>query len=468
MGDVFEPDLAARAIVPPDTGALLRTVFDAPGITAGVWEDVGDDFRYVLANKHACEGYGLPEGGLDGKTGRDTGAGAQAIDDRLRLMRACHANQRSYTLEMAFTPPGQNRRNWIRGTYAPLPPTPGAGARTSFVVFNITDRKEAELEAARQRERLEVALTATGLGFWEYDMADGALTWDARVRELFGVGADEAVTFERFRSLLHPDDAAVQAANFEAARGGANGGAYVHEMRIVAPSGRVRWVESAGRVVFEGDKAVRVLGTLRDIDDSVMARERQALLLAELNHRVKNSRATVQALAQHTLRSTPEPATFREAFESRLASLAGAHDLLTQSAWETAEFGAVVRKALEPFPPAAFRMSGPLAGVKVRPDLAVNTTLLVHELATNAAKYGALSRAGGIVELTWRGDEGGLELTWTERGGPPVEPPTRSGFGARLIRRSFAGIGGGAQVDYAPEGLKARFSAPLSAGVIVD
>jgi PAS domain S-box-containing protein len=468
MGDVAEPDIAAQAIVPPDTGALLRTVFDAPGITAGVWEDIGDDYRYVLANRNACEGYGLPEGGLDGKTGRDTGASQQGIDDRLRLMRACHANQRSYTLEMPFTPPGQYRRNWVRGTYAALPPTPGAGPRTSFVVFNITDRKEAELEAARQRERLEVALNATGLGLWEYDIVTGQLSWDARTRELFGVGAEAPVTFEVYQAHLHPEDAAEQTAAYQAALKGENGGAYVREHRTVGDDGRVRWVEGAGRVVFEDGRPARVLGTLRDIDDTVMARERQGLLLAELNHRVKNSLATVQALAQHTMRSTPEPERFREAFEARLASLAGAHDLLTQSAWETAEFAAVVKKALQPFPQSAFRLEGPEAGVKVRPDLAVSLTLLIHELATNAAKYGALSLSGGLVTLTWRGSDGGLELHWSECGGPPVEAPSRSGFGARLIRRSITGLGGETHLDYAREGLRARFRAPLSAGVIID
>jgi PAS domain S-box-containing protein len=458
---------SGKLFAPTAAEALVRGLFDAPGIIAGAIEDIGDDYRYVIANRQACLNYGVPEGALAGKTGRDMNQTPAHIEQMLSLLRSRHEKGRAATLEYEWTPPAA-AAGWFLGTYAPLPPSPGAGARMSFIIIDITARKEAELEAARQKERLTIALEATHLGLWEYDPVTGVLIWDARTRELYGVSADAPVDFQTYIGGVHPDDVAGQTAAYEAAIRGENGGAFVREHRTVAPNGRVRWVEAAARVIFANGQPVRVLGTIRDIDESVKALQRQALLLAELYHRVKNNLATVQSLAGHTLRSTPDPAAFREAFEARLMSLANAHDLLMQTAWETAEFAALIAKAIEPFPLTAFELRGPAEGVRVRPDFAVSLTLLIHELATNAAKYGALSQEGGKVTVTWRAEGGQMGLEWTETGGPPVSPPTRTGFGARQIRRSIQGIGGEADLEFHPAGLRARFTAPLAAGVNLD
>ena len=201
-----------------------------------------------------------------------------------------------------------------------------------------------------------------------------------------------------------------------------------------------------------------------DVTDRVRAERQQQLLLAELNHRVKNTLATVQAIAAQTLRVHPDPAAFREAFEARLISLSATHDLLTATSWRSADLGDVLLKELRPFGHERYALSGPR--VDLAPAAALAMGLVVHELATNAAKYGALAAPVGQVDVTWSrqpeaaGDR--LRLDWTERGGPPVTPPSRLGFGSRLIERSLQGaLMGSAALTFAPEGLRCHIELPL-------
>ncbi len=181
----------------------------------------------------------------------------------------------------------------------------------------------------------------------------------------------------------------------------------------------------------------------------------QNLLLDELNHRVKNTLATVQAMAMQTLKDVDLPA--RDAFLARLFALSGQHDLLTLDNWEGASFEGVVRRALRPWrvdERARFQVSGP--AVHLDPKKALALGMAFHELASNAAKYGAFSNATGTVHVTWTisPDDQRLKLRWEERGGPPVAPPTRRGFGLRLIEHGLAReISGQVHLDFRPEGL---------------
>ena len=198
-----------------------------------------------------------------------------------------------------------------------------------------------------------------------------------------------------------------------------------------------------------------------DVTDRVLAERQQKLLVDELNHRVKNSLATVQAIASQTLRSTPEPRAFRDAFEARLIALSATHDLLTATSWRGAELRDVLLVELRPYAPNRYVLEG--GDVDLAPSEALALGLVVHELATNAAKYGALSEGEGCVEARWSVEDGRLSLVWRERGGPPVAPPTRVGFGSRLIERSLAGnLGGSARLDFAPGGLICHIELPLA------
>ena len=200
-----------------------------------------------------------------------------------------------------------------------------------------------------------------------------------------------------------------------------------------------------------------------DVTDRVLGDRQQKLLLDELNHRVKNSLATVQAIAHQTLRSSPEPEQFRGAFESRLMALAATHDLLTATSWRGATLRDLLLSELQPFSPDKYQLSGPEVDLTPAETLALG--LVLHELATNAAKYGALSAPGGCVRLVWSRFEGRLDLEWREQDGPEVSIPTRRGFGSRLIERSLKEqLGGSARLDFAPSGLVCHIRLPLHAG----
>jgi PAS domain S-box-containing protein len=205
----------------------------------------------------------------------------------------------------------------------------------------------------------------------------------------------------------------------------------------------------------------------RDISAHVRARLQRELLVNELNHRVKNTLATVQSIAAQTLKGGTVSAVVKEALESRLLSLAGAHDVLTQQNWEGADLLSIVERALSPFmaPRREFDVSGP--DIRLLPKSALAIAMAVHELATNAAKYGALSNGSGRISVRWliaEHEAPHLQIVWTEAGGPRVAAPDSKGFGSRLIERGLAGqLGGEALIDYRETGVICRIKAPLSA-----
>ena len=225
-----------------------------------------------------------------------------------------------------------------------------------------------------------------------------------------------------------------------------------------------RFVDFVYQPILGADgEAVGVFVQGSDITDRVRAEAQQKLLLDELNHRVKNTLATVQSIAAQTLRGHPDPEAFREAFEARLLALSATHDILTASSWRGASLRDVLAVEFRPYGAERYAFEGP--DVALSATEAVALGLLFHELATNAAKYGALSCAEGCVRVTWRVEGGRLSLTWREEGGPKVIAPTRRGFGSRLIERSLQGdIGGEASLDFREAGLTCEISLPLRGG----
>lgn len=198
-----------------------------------------------------------------------------------------------------------------------------------------------------------------------------------------------------------------------------------------------------------------------DITEQVEAQDRQRLLMDELNHRVKNTLATVQAIAQQTLRGSTTPERFTEAFESRLMALSKTHNALTDSHWSGAGLRQILWQELSPYGAERVTLSGPEIQLSARLALALG--MVFHELATNAAKYGALSEAGQL-RATWSVEDTEiLFLEWRETGGPSPKPPSRRGFGSRLIERSITGeLQGTVALDYDPAGLICRFTVPLN------
>jgi len=207
--------------------------------------------------------------------------------------------------------------------------------------------------------------------------------------------------------------------------------------------------------------AALIINRKRAEDERGRAERRQQLLLGELNHRVKNTLAIVQSLTHQSFHSAASTEDAKRRFEGRLKALASAHSLLTATNWESALIADVARAALAPFcPPDRCDIDGP--PLPVSPQTAVGLALALHELATNAAKYGALSTPSGRLSVRWTVVDDQLQLIWTERGGPRVSPPERRGFGTRMIERTLASeFGGKVVLDFAPEGVTCTLIAPL-------
>ena len=204
-----------------------------------------------------------------------------------------------------------------------------------------------------------------------------------------------------------------------------------------------------------------------DVTSGVVAAERQKLMIDELNHRVKNTLATVQSIAIQTARSHTDPRTFAEGFQARLLALSHTHDLLTRSHWEGAGLGAILQHETEAHGAHRVTLNGP--PVALPPAAALSLGMIFHELATNAAKYGALSATVGRVLVDWSvvdQTRPRLQLTWREVGGPTVVAPERRGFGSRLIERNVRhDLAGEVKLDYANDGFSADFSIPLDRGI---
>ena len=219
-------------------------------------------------------------------------------------------------------------------------------------------------------------------------------------------------------------------------------------------------------------KLVGAVNMLVDISERKRADERQKVLIDELNHRVKNTLATVQSIAMQTLREAPSPETFAANFEARLIALAKAHDLLTRRQWQGADLADIVAQELAPFAEGAEgRVAIEGETITLEPRVALALSMAFHELATNAAKYGALSAPEGRVAIRWRVEPGeddepaAVALEWTEQDGPPVAPPERRGFGTRLVERSVAReLGGQADLRFEPPGVRCEIRFPLQSG----
>ena len=320
------------------------------------------------------------------------------------------------------------------------------------------DDKGRRLSAVIESEHLLASIGDSSAELLYAKDRDGRLLYANRATlDVIGLTAEEAIGKNELEWHDNPEEAeTIMAID----RGVMERGEVerIDEM-FTTPGGEQRIFHSVKAPLRDETGAViGLVGVTSDVTAQRHAEEHRDLLIHELNHRVKNTLATVQSLAFQSFRNCP-PEAF-DLFEGRLAALSRAHDTLTHGLWRSAPIADVVATALEPF-----RFAGRLTtdgdGCRLEAGAALALSMMLHELGTNACKYGALSGPDGKVAVRWScaeaGDKIHIHLRWEESGGPPVVEPERRGFGSRLIERQARGeYGGSARLDFAPTGLIAE------------
>jgi len=319
----------------------------------------------------------------------------------------------------------------------------------------------ASTRQLRQSERLRsLALAAGQMGSWEWNVARGSTAWDQGQCDIFGVDPATFVpTVDSVRPLISPGDFELLERAFRKLSKNAN--TFQTEFRVLRPNGDVRWCTGTAIANFdEQGHLIWLSGVVVDITERKRAEERQILLAEEVDHRARNVVAVVQSIMRLTRAETIDD--YIGALDGRISALSNAHRLLASSRWEGADLNRLVDEEFAPYRAGGkerVSVRGPV--VVLPPATAQTIALALHELATNAAKYGALSSDAGRVDLTWRLSDGRLELSWHESDGPQIEPPSRRGYGSRAI---VAGIerqlGGIVKFDWQANGLRCTLSVP--------
>jgi PAS domain S-box-containing protein len=327
------------------------------------------------------------------------------------------------------------------------------------------EREQAERASRASKDRLQLALDTAQLGWWQYDPHRRVVTGDTRFKEIYDI-ADDQIKIENIKKLVHPDDAERFLAERDAATDPANPQRSPHEYRVRRRDGEVRWVEVRWLAYFDGDqrerRAAGVVGTVQDITERKQRQERELFLMREVNHRARNMLSVVEAIAHQTAARTPEG--FIERFSQRIQALAANQDLLIRNAWRGVEAEDLVRAQLAPFADlisSRIVVRGPKLRLNSASAQAVG--LALHELATNAGKYGALSTDTGRLDIGWWAEAETFTMSWTERDGPPVSPPQQRGFGTVVMQEmAERSVGGNVELAYATSGVTWRFTCPAA------
>ncbi|WP_045835838.1 response regulator [Hyphomicrobium sp. 99] len=325
--------------------------------------------------------------------------------------------------------------------------------------------EESHARLQESEERLRLASEAAKLATFEFDQKAQTLQWSANIADVLHNNLPQNQTFESFVTFVHEDDremvrSYVRTANYAETTAEL-------EFRVTGARG-VAWILARARA-FNTSNAdtTRVLGTLLDITDRKSAESHQQLLMAELDHRVKNILANVAAIARLSSSNAVSVGSFASALDGRIHAMSAAHDLLRQSSWTGVDLHELVQGALAPF---RSRSDNDIVvdGERVRltSKFGQSMALVLHELVTNAVKHGALSEPGGRVSVHWSrivtpdGDK--IRFSWQESGGPLCAAPERNGFGLAVIRSAASECGGVAEMNFAPEGFQFDFLGELS------
>jgi PAS domain S-box-containing protein len=458
----------AEAIV-RDGEARFEVAAKAAGL--GVWEwDVATGQMMYSERAKAIHGF-APDARL---TFDDVRAATHHADLPHTLAQAKRAldpaiRDRS-PYEYRVVRPSDGQVRWVRafGDAVFVKAADGTEHAIRYVgtIEDVTEHRLAE-EALRDSEaRLRVAIEAGRMAVWDYDVSTDSVATAPELLRMLGFPDADPPGLDELRSRYFPGDRdRLKQIGRETWERGER--FFEAEFRYRRPDDTECWFSLRAELKLNAlNFPTRVLGVLIDVTERKRAEERQQLLVNELNHRVKNTLATVQSIASQTLRNAATTQEAQRGFESRLIALSRAHDVLTRENWEGASLYEVVAQAVEPYSNRSedrLHLSGPY--VRLTPRLALALAMALQELATNAVKYGALSTDAGQIRITWSVDQGeapALHLRWEERGGPPVVPPARRGFGSRLIDRLGDDLNGTVRTEFPATGLVCTVDAPLT------
>jgi PAS domain S-box-containing protein len=374
----------------------------------------------------------------------------------------------AYDIEYRYIVNG--RTGWMREYSKPEYDASGHLVGAFGVIQDVTDRKLIETNLSTSEERLRLALEAAGMAVWDLDLRTGKDVWNDQSFRMIGFEPGEITAgYATWLGHVHPDDRAAVDDAFKKSL--ADGSEQQSEYRVIDRNGRRKWVSVRGRTTIDSTgKPVRSFGVITDVTERKQAEERDRILSAEVTHRAKNLLAVVQAVAIQTARNQ-KPHEFLAAFNERLKSLAVSHDLLVNANWQAVEIGALVRSQLAHFKDLfskRIQFRGPSIGLTAEAAQAIG--LALHELVTNASKYGSLSTPAGNVTVEWSVDRSQtpplFKMFWKESGGPPVTEPDQRGFGhSVLVNMAAYALGADVALKYPSDGVSWTLEAP--AGLII-
>ena len=327
---------------------------------------------------------------------------------------------------------------------------------------DITDQVNSQELLRESEERLRLALGAGGIAVWELNSTTNAITHSPELNALYGFPPDAVPSLAEFQSRYAPGEKERLAELGQQAL--ASGQIeIVTEVRHILPDGAIRWLylrAKVGTPTSSGDP--RVIGVVMDVTAQKLAEERLTIVARELQHRMKNSVAVIQTLADQTFKGGKADGSALSAFTGRLQALAGATDLLTKTDWDQVDLKSLAEQVLKPYQLGGrIILDGEPVFVPAR--MATPLAMALHELATNAVKYGALSNDAGQVHLTWSTPRDEITVEWIEIGGPEVLNAKNTGFGTRLLQRAlFTGTDGSLNLDFRPQGVRAQINIQLT------
>jgi PAS domain S-box-containing protein len=444
-------EIAARSALQADRDDLERLFIQAPGFIAvlrgpeHVFDIVNDAYLQLVGHRD-----------LIGKSVR-SGLPEVATQGFIELLDQVYESGEPFVgrrlpVKLLRDRSGEAEDRYVDFVYQPVTDIKNAVTGIFVSGYDVTEQVRAEDALRRSEERLRgIFMQATG-GIAQVDVTGRFTLVNKRYCEIVGYSEDELLTMS-MQEITHAEDRPENVTLFK--RLIEAGESFIIEKRYVRKDGTDVWVNNSVAPVRDASGRVgQVVAMVVDMTERKQAEHLQRTLVNELNHRVKNTLATVQAIARQTFRGEQSSAA-RETFEARLQALSNAHNLLTRENWLTVSIADLVEEVLAPYHRQRLALEGP--DLRLEPRVALALSMVLHELATNAAKYGALSASQGMVVITWTVDDAaspGLSFRWEERGGPPVEPPTRTGFGSRLIERGLsAELDGEARIIFAPEGV---------------